>query len=108
MAGNFEDLTRKDFPWAERYVEQGKKLPLAQGVQAVIPELDERGEPTGEFVTVSNEHYVRAMGEYAYKQPPFDGNPEEVKRRLDERGVTAMLAAAYPELKPLTLEGMKK
>lgn len=108
MPSNFDMYTRKDFPWAESYVDQGKRLPLAEGVSAVVPKLDERGEPTNEFVVVPNHIYTRAMGEYAFKQPAFDGNPQEVRRRLDERGVTAMLAAMYPEPGPLILEGMKK
>jgi len=83
MSQNLEDYTWKDIPWANP---ERPPLGVNEGTRAVIPELNDRGEPTGEFLALSHEDYMRIMGSLAYVQERSNGDPARWKSKpLPER-----------------------
>ncbi len=102
---NMNELTWKDIPWADPSKAQ---LPVSEGTGAVVPELDDAGEKTGNFVALGHEEYMRIMGSLAYVKERSDGNPDRFLQKISPEEFLASSRTTYPPKAPLPTGGMKK
>jgi hypothetical protein len=96
------DLNWKDVPWAN----PSNTLPVPKGAGAAIPETDEHGNKTGEFIVLEHDEYMGVLGTTGMEQPPTSGDPDEILRKLRSRSTGG--AKQQVPTKPIISEGMKK